>query len=345
MRWLRRNGWWLRRLLLLPVHLLVFALVAFTLVRTIPGDPVLVVTGNQISEDQYAEVEQRLGLDGSLAHQAGEFFGRLVRLDLGESLITGRAIADEFATRLPQTLELALLGLIASLLLVLATSYVVMVRPRSWFSRLALAYSRTAGAIPEFAVGVVGIVVFYASLHWIPAPLGRLGPDDPVPVVVTGFPLLDALLTGDLQVIGSMLMHLVLPITAMVVANSAVLLRLLCAGLDTELERPATRFRIATGAPRRVVVASIYRRALPATVTMSGTLFGYMIGGAVVLESLFGFGGMGAYLTDAVTSADLTALQALLIVVAAVSLLVFLVVDLVNMALDPRRRPGIGGSA
>ncbi|MCR1785846.1 ABC transporter permease [Nocardioides carbamazepini] len=343
--WLHHNGWWLRRLLLLPVHLLVFALVAFALVRTIPGDPVLVVTGNQISDDQYADVQRRLGLDGSLAHQAGEYFGRLLRLDLGDSLITGRSVTEEFGSRLPQTLELAALGLSVSLVVVLALSAVVLLRPRGVISRLAMAYARSAGAIPEFAVAVAGIFVFYASLHWLPSPLGRLGPDDPVPTPVTRFPLLDAVLTGNPQVVGSMLLHLVLPVFAMVVANSAVLLRLLCSQLEVELARPATRFRISTGAPRWVVLASIYRRALPATVTMSGTLFGYMVGGAVVLEGLFGFGGMGQYLTDAVTSADLTALQGLLVVIAAVSLVVFLLVDLINMALDPRRRPGSGGAA
>ena len=87
----------------------------------------------------------------------------------------------------------------------------------------------------------------------------------------------------------------------------------------------------------------MYRRALPATVTMMGTLFGYLLGGAVILESLFGFTGMGQYLVDAVNSKDFISLQASLLVVGALSLLVFLLVDLVNMFLDPRRKPGVPG--
>ena len=220
-------------------------------------------------------------------------------------------------------------------------SYVAVMHPTSMVGRLIRIYAKTAGAIPEFVVGLALIFIFYAELHWAPAPLGRIDPLLAQPSPITNFPLLDSVLRGDWPVVISMIKHLVLPITVEVIAQSAVMIRLLISGLEESIEAAPTRFRIASGASRRTVTLSMYRRALPATVTMMGTLFGYLLGGAVILESLFGFTGMGQYLVDAVNSKDFISLQASLLVVGALSLLVFLLVDLVNMFLDPRRKPGV----
>lgn len=338
--WLRHQRWWITRILVLPLQLLVFALIAFFLVRLIPGDPVLTVTGNQADADVYTRIQERMGLSGTLWEQLLAYLGQLVRLDLGASLLTGRALTDEFAQRLPATLELAVMGLFASLALTLVASYFCAVRPVPVLAPIVRTYSRAAGAIPDFAVGVLGIFIFYAVLRWAPAPLGRLDPLVSTPPRVTNLPFIDALLTGDLAVIGSMASHLLLPVTVLVIAHSAVILKLLIAQLDQELHRPATLFRVSTGASRTTVALSVYRRALPPAVTMAGTTFGYLVGGAVIVEALFAFGGMGQYLTEALAGADLTAMQGFLVVIAAVSLVVFLLVDIVNMLLDPRRRPG-----
>ena len=116
------------------------------------------------------------------------------------------------------------------------------------------------------------------------------------------------------------------------------MIRLLISGLEESIEAAPTRFRIASGASRRTVTLSMYRRALPATVTMMGTLFGYLLGGAVILEGLFGLGGMGQYLVDAVNSSDVVAMRSFLMVVAALSLTVFLLVDITIFLLGKRER-------
>ncbi|MDZ8161274.1 ABC transporter permease [Microbacterium aquimaris] len=336
----RSQRWWILRLVALPFQLLTFAVVVFFLVRLIPGDPVLTVTGNQATDEVYARVQEQMGLSGTIWDQLVAYVSSLARLDLGVSLLTQRALADEFSARLPATLELAALGLVVAVVLVLIASYFTVFRPVRVLAPMVKAYSRAAGAIPDFAVGVLAIFLFYATLQWAPAPLGRLDPFISSPPQVTGFPLLDVVLSGDAEATGSMLAHLALPIAVLVIAHSAVLLRILVAQLDAELVRPATLFRVSTGASPGAVVASVYRRALPPVVTMVGTTFGYLVGGAVIVESLFSFGGMGQYLTEALAGADLTAMQGFLVVIAAVSLVVFLLVDIINMLLDPRRRPG-----
>jgi ABC-type dipeptide/oligopeptide/nickel transport system permease component len=336
-----RQRWWVGRIAVLPIHMLLFAFVVFFLVRSIPGDPVISVTGGQITPAVYASVKHALGLDGSMLQQLGSYFKSVITLDLGNSMLSGRSVISELIVRFPATLELALMGLIAVLIVSLIGAYLVVMYPTSVLSRALRAYARTAGAIPEFCVGIALIFVFYAVLHWAPAPLGRVSPELSEPTRVTGMPFLDSVLTGNWADVRSMAGHLVLPITVEVVAQSAVLLRLLVSGLEEAVDAPPTRFRIASGAPRSLVVLSVYRRALPAMVTMLGTLFGYLLGGAVILESLFGFTGMGQYMVDAVNSKDLVAMQGFLLAVAAISLVVFLAVDLVNMVLDPRRKPGV----
>jgi len=340
---LLHQRWWLARVAALPGQLLVFALLAFVLVRMIPGDPVRTITGGQATPATYAAVQHRIGLDGSFLQQLVRYLGQLLHLDLGISLLTGRTLASEFAQRLPATLELAAMGLGASLLVTLIASAIAVMRPGGLSAWVIRSYAKAAGAIPDFAIGVLGIFLFYATLHWVPAPLGRLDLSIQAPPRTTGLPFVDAVLSGNGPAIISMAQHLVLPVLVMVSSYSAVLLKQLIAGLDEELDRPATLFRISTGAPMWMVLLSVYRRALPATVTMAGTVFGYLIGGAIIIESLFGFDGMGQYLMDAVAGADLTAMQGFLVTIAAVSLVVFLLVDVINMVIDPRRRPGVQG--
>jgi peptide/nickel transport system permease protein len=338
---LRRHRWWVGRVAVLPVHVAFFALVVFFLVRAIPGDPVLIVTGGQITPEIYARVQHALGLDGSTLEQLGHYFSALAHFDLGKSMLSGRSVASELTTRFPATLELALMGLLAVTTASLAAAYVAVMHPRRLVARIIRGYARTAGAVPEFCVGIALIVVFYADLHWAPAPIGRIDPHLSQPDSITHMPFVDSILSADWPVARSMAAHLVLPVTVMVLAQSAVLLKLLISGFEEAVDAAPTRFRIASGASRRIVLLSILRRALPPAVTMLGIIFGYLLGGAVILESLFGFTGMGQYMVEGVNSKDLVVMQGFLLATAVISLTVFLLVDLLNMLLDPRRKPGV----
>lgn len=339
--WLRRQRWWMVRVAMLPVHLLSFAAFVFVLVRLMPGDPVIRLTGGQnVSAEMLDQARESLGLADSLPVQFVRNLGNLVTFNFGNSLLTGLPVADEIARRLSQTLEIAVLAMVGAALLTLAAGFLVVLRPSNVVSRVVRVYARTAGAVPDFVLGVGGIFLFYTVLRVVPAPTGRFDASLNAPTRVTGFPLLDALLTGDMLVFGSMLAHLALPVLVLVVAYTPIVLKIFIRALDDAVDAPSTRFRIASGGSRKAVYLSIARRALPPTVTMFGTLFGLMLGGIVVIEQLFSQPGMGALGVDAVNNTDIVSLQGFLLVVAALSLLVFLLVDIVNMLLDPRRRPG-----
>ncbi|MFT4011534.1 MAG: ABC transporter permease [Nocardioidaceae bacterium] len=337
----RNNRWWWGRLLVLPVHLLVFVVITFVLIRLMPSDPVRSMLGQNYTKEGYDKLQAKLGLDGSLPSQLWRYLADLAHFDLGDSLFTGRAVLTELSTRLPSTVELACLGMAASVILSLTASYLAAMWPTSVPGRVIRGYAAAAGAVPEYVLAVAGILIFYSLLHLVPAPLGRLTTGVPTPPAITNFPLLDALLNGDLVALSDELAHLLLPVAVMAVAHSALLVRLLVAGLDEAIDAAPTKFRIATGASHRAVLASVYRRAAPAAITMCGVVFGYQLGGAVILETLFGFSGIGSYAVDAVNSGDFVALQGFLLVVATLSLVVFLAVDLLNMLVDPRRRPGV----
>lgn len=335
-----RNRWWLTRLLALPLHMLLFAVATFFLVRLIPGDPAREVVGPEASQAEYLATRQRLGLDGSLLTQLGTYLGNLVHLDLGDAISNGRPVLQEIADRLPGTVELAVLAFFWLCVATLALSAIVVARPRSAAAHAVRTYAGFAGAVPEFVVGVFGIFLFYATLHVVPSPTGRVRPGLTSPEPITHLPLLDAVLRGDWIIVSSTMSHLLLPVLVLVVSVSPVLLKQLLSSLDEATSAQPTRFAVAAGAPRLDIWLGAYRRAMPPVVTMGGNVFGSLVGGAVILESLFGLGGMGSYAVDAVSTTDLVALQGSLLVIGALSLLVFLAVDMVNMVLDPRRKPG-----
>lgn len=339
---LRRNRWWITRVLAMPVHLLIFAVATFALLRFIPGDPVAAILGSQsYTQADYDRLSASLGLDGSIGSQFLDYLRGLVTFDFGTSLLSRQPVSSELMSRLPSTVELAFMGMLACLVVSVAASLVAVLRPRGVVARLVTGYSRAAGAVPDFVLAVLGLIVFYGTLHWLPSPTGRLDASLVQPTEITGFPFLDTVIAGYWAATGDMAAHLVLPVTVLALAQAPIMTNLLITGLRTAIDAPPTKFRIATGASRRTVLLSVYRRAIPAAVTISGSIFASLIGGAVVIEQLFGFAGLGSYASAAVSDSDYPALQGFLLVTAALVLVVFLVVDLLNMIIDPRRRPGV----
>lgn len=337
----RKQRWWLTRVLVLPVHLFCFALVVFFLVRMIPGDPVATLTGGQnVSQEAMDNIREELGLTGSIFQQLMTYLRNVVTLNFGDSMLTGISVWSELSRRLLETMELAVIAMVLSTVLTLVLGLAAVLKPRSVIAKIVVPYGRSAGAVPDFVLGVAGIFLFYTTMHILPAPNGRFDPILTEPSPITGFPILDALLHGDVTMLRSLFLHLLLPVVVLVVANTPLLLKIFLRALDDAVDAAPTRFRIAAGASRRAVLLSVARRAAPSAVAMIGTLFGFMLGGVVVVEQLFAMPGMGIYGVTAVNGSDRVALQGFLIMVAVVSLVVFLVVDIVNMLLDPRRRPG-----
>lgn len=339
---LSRNRWWITRTLVLPVHLLIFSLAAFLMVRLLPGDPVLarIDLASGFSQDDYDRMAESMGLDGSIWSQAWEFLQAIVALDLGTSTVTSQPVWTEIMDRLPATLELIFLGLGGSVLVALGLALLWLSTDNKVVRRILDVYRNLTGALPDFAVAILGIVVFFVLVPIAPAPIGRLDPGTTQPLV-TGFPLLDTILTGNLGLTTQMMGHYALPVVVLVFIHASGIWRQLSLGIEEQVAEPPTLFKIASGATRRSVFRSVLRRSAAASVVTLGNKFGALLGGVIVLERLFGFGGVGQFSIDAVNSLDFPGLQGFLIVIAALCLVAFFAVDIVNMLLDPRRRPGV----
>ncbi|MCH6470182.1 ABC transporter permease [Sinomonas terrae] len=344
MSWYRANRWWVLRLARLPLDIFVFGTIAFFLVRLLPGDPVSVALASRsgtVTAESIAAVRTQMGLDGTVWDQLVRFWGGLLHGDLGHSLVTGAPVVNEVFSRLPSTIELIFLGLVGAFVLCLVLGFLYLRFANRALRAGIRVYASLATTVPVFVVAIFLIVIFYVVLDWLPAPLGRVSGVLPV---VTGFPLLDEGLTGSWDMFGQTLVQYIMPVGAMVLTYTPNLLTQFIGGLDRELVQPTTRFQVAAGVPRRWIFFSVFRRSLSSVVVVFGLFFGSLIGGAVTIESLFGFGGIGALGVRSVQSVDFTALQGFLVVVA-VCLVAMLIVDLVNMWLDPRRRPGIESEA
>lgn len=342
MTWLRANRWWVVRLVRLPLDIFVFATIAFFLIRLLPGDPVIISLASRnepVTEASVEAVQVQMGLNGSLWEQLLRFWGGLIRGDLGTSIVTGLPVSQEVLTRLPSTIELILLGLGGAFVATLILGFIY-VRVSNPAVRNAIrVYSSFATTVPVFVIAIFAILIFYVQLGVLPAPLGRVA-SGTLPVV-TGFPLLDEIITGNWRMLGETLVRYIMPVGAMILAYTPNLLTQYLGGLDRELAQNTTRFQVAAGAGRRWIYFSVFRRSLSSVVVVFGLFFGSLIGGAVTIESLFGFGGIGQLGVRSVQSVDFPTLQGFLIIVVAFCLIAMLVVDLVNMWLDPRRRPGV----
>lgn len=277
-----------------------------------------------------------MGLDGSVWHQLIVFWQGLFTGDLGDSLVTKQPVVTEVFSRLPSTVELVLLGLIGAFAFCIVLGFCYIRFHNRFLRNLIRLYASTATTVPVFVMAMFIILLFYVSLHWLPAPLGRL-PFGAVPVV-TGFPLLDEMLTGSWVDLGQTLVRYIMPVSAMVVTYTPNLLTQFIGGLDRESADGVTQFQVAAGVFRPWIFFSVIRRSLSSVVVIFGLFFGSLIGGAVTIEALFGFGGIGQFGVQSVQDIDFTGLQGFLIIVVGVCIVVMFIVDIVNMWLDPRRR-------
>ncbi|MCM0621143.1 ABC transporter permease [Nocardioides bruguierae] len=340
--YLSRNRWWINRTLVLPLHLLIFSIAAFAMVRLVPGDPVLarIDTSNGFSQEDYDRMAEAMGLNGSIWSQGWDFVVNLFQGDLGTSTSTSRPVWTEIMDRLPATLELIFLGLGGSVLVSLVLAFVWLQTDNRVVRRVLDGYRNLTGALPDFAVAILSIVVFFVLIPIAPAPIGRLTPGTSEPLV-TGLPLLDTVLVGRFDLTAQMAAHYVLPVAVLVFIHASGIWRQLSLGIEEQVSEPPTLFKIASGATRRSVFRSILRRSAASSIVTLGNKFGALLGGVIVIEQLFGFGGVGQFALDSVRTLDFPGLQGFLIVIAGLCLVGFFLVDIANMLLDPRRRPGV----
>jgi peptide/nickel transport system permease protein len=296
------------RLLGAVLTLFLAVTLAFALAR-MAGDPVRMVVGEMASDDEVRAMRQRLGLSGSLATQYVTFMGGLLRGDLGESIRYARPNSRLVLGRLPATIQLAVAALALAILVGIPLGLVAGLREGGWLDRVAFVLAVIAQSMPLFWVGLVLMLVFAVRLDWVPA---------------AG--------AGTWR-------HLVLPATTLALyplARVAILTR--ASLLDVLAEMYITAARARGLRPLRILIVHALRNAALPVVTLIGLQMGAMLSGAITVEFVFAWPGIGQLVTAAVLARDVTLVQATVIVGAATFVIVNLAVDLVYGVIDPRIR-------
>jgi peptide/nickel transport system permease protein len=199
-------------------------------------------------------------------------------------------------------------------------------------------YGLLAGALPDFWLALVLIYVFYTLLAWAPAPLGRIDLSILPPEPVTGSLLIDSLLAGNWETFQNAAAHLVLPVLTLGLINAGPILKMTQATTERMLDSDFSRYAELCGLPHGIIVRQAFRNALPSVVTIVSVLYGFLIGGAVLVEIVFSWGGAGQYAVQGVLNADLNPVLGFVLYSAVLSLVIYLLVDLVYFAIDPRTR-------
>ena len=325
-----------KRMLFVIPQLLGIILVSFLLVKSIPGDPAVLMLGPTATPDAIASLRAQLGLEEPLYVQFGIYVQNLLQGDLGTSWQTTRPVLEDLILRFPATLELVTLSLLLAILVGVSLGVFAARRPNGWVARVADFYGLGAGAIPDFWFALVLIFIFYTLLGWAPAPLGRMDMIVFPPPQVTGAYTIDSLIAGDFQAFRSALSHLVLPVLTLGLLNAGPILKMTQATMERMLESDFSRYEVLSGVPQKLVVRHALRNALPSIVTIISVLYGFLIGGAVLVEIVFSWGGAGQYAVQGVLNSDIYPVLGFVLFSAIFSLIVYIVVDLIYFLLDPR---------
>ncbi len=311
--------------------------VSFLLTRALPGDPAVYFAGAAADEQSIQEIREVLGLDKSLPQQFLIYLRDLSQGDLGESIMTGQAVTNDLARKLPASLELTLIALTLSCGLAVPLGVMAARKPGSLQDHLCRIVVTAGVSLPTFFTGVLLVYIFYYLLGIAPAPLGRLDFIYIEPDHVTGFYTIDSLIAGDLETFGGTLKQLVLPACTLALFTMAPIARMTRAAMLTALSSDYIRTARAAGlTERKVLFGYALRNALLPVVTTLGMVFSFTLGANVLVEKVFAWPGIGSYAVEALVASDYAAVQGFVLCMAMLFVAVNLIVDISYSLIDPR---------
>jgi peptide/nickel transport system permease protein len=317
----------LKRLLQVIPTIIMITLVVFVMMQSIPGDPVVAVLGEGYTEETAQKVRQEYGLDKPVLVQYFIWLGKLVQGDWGRSILSGRPVLKDVLLRLPVTLELIVLSMGVALLIAIPAAIIGALRQNTWADYTATTVAMIGVSIPEFFIGVLLLLLFSFGLGGFLPSSGWVYLPGTCPTIVCS-----AGLWGNAQ-------HVLMPAIALGVGRAAILTRLLRASmLEVIRTEYVTTARAKGLSERPVVFKHALKNALIPTVTVMGLQVGFLIGGAIVVETLFAMPGLGTFGIDAIIARDYQQVQGFALITAIAFVVMNLLVDLTYTFLDPRIR-------
>lgn len=329
-------GFLLRRLLLAIPALFGLLVLMFLLVRIVPSDPAAVLAGDNASAAQIEQLRQSLGLDRPLYEQFWIYVNQILQGDFGTSLYSNRPIGADIALRLGATIELTLVSLLFSTVVGIVLGVLAAVR-RNTILDYGLRFLSVGGlALASFWIAIMLQLLLSMQLGWLP--LRRRLPNSlPAPDHVTGLFLVDSLFMGRFDIFVASLHHLVLPALTLSLAGLAAIARFSRSGVIETMQHDFVAYERAVGIPQhRIIMPYVLRNSLITPVTQVGLMFGSLISGAVAIEAIFDWPGLGFYLVQAILSSDYKAILAVTLVIGVIYAFVNIAVNLIHGLIDPR---------
>jgi peptide/nickel transport system permease protein len=314
----RQLAFALRRLLLTIPMLFVMSVVVFLILRLVPGDPVRTMLGFRATDENVAELRRQLGLDQPLLTQYVSWLEALIRGDLGKDIVSHAPLADLLAQRLPVTFELTAFSMLLAVIIGVPLGIRAATGGR-WTKRLTEGFVVFGISIPDFWLGIMLVLIFAGTLVILPpsgyVPFGR----DPV----------------------ANLRYMILPVLTLATGEAAYILRTTRSAIASVLDRPFVTFLRAKGiSPDRIVFGHALRNAGPAIVTVIGLQVGVLLGGAIIVETMFALPGVGRLVVTGINQRNYPTVQVGVLAIATIFIIVSLLTDLIVAWLDPRVADG-----
>jgi peptide/nickel transport system permease protein len=325
-----------KRLFLLIFTLLGLSVVIFVVSHIAPGDPARLAAGPFATAEMVEHLKEKLGLDKPLLEQYGIFLTQLLKGDLGQSIRTRRSVREDLARFFPATLELVLVSLSFAVLTGILLGVLSAVHQNRWIDHLSRLVSISGLGLPAFWLALMLQLLFVLELDLLPGG-GRIGMIVPRPTSITRLFLIDSLLTGNWVAFRSALRHIILPALSLSFPALASIIRISRADvLDTLRQDFVTTARAKGLVEKLVIWKHVLKNSLISTVTMIGLRFGWMLGGTILVETVFDWPGVGLYAVTSATHSDFQPIMGAALLIGLSFAIANLIVDLSYTILDPR---------
>jgi peptide/nickel transport system permease protein len=323
-----------RLLMLIPV-LLGTSIIAFSLIHLAPGDPARTIAGEHASQQTINAIKEKYGLDKPLYIQYGIWLKGVLRGDIGRSIVSNEYVAKEIFERFPNTFELTFFAMILAIAIGTMAGIISASRQYSALDYTFMGIALFGVSMPVFWLGIMLMMIFGVYLRWLPIG-GRINILIPFHRI-TGFYLLDSIITGNFAALISTLRYLILPSAALATIPMATIARVSRSSMLEVLRQDFIRTERAKGLSERVVTYKhAVRNAMIPVITVIGLNFGLLLAGAILTETVFSWPGIGRYVVNAVGMRDYPVVQGCVLFFAFVFVIVNLITDVIYVYIDPR---------
>jgi peptide/nickel transport system permease protein len=328
----------LRRLLLIVPILIGLTLLLFVIARLLPGDPVGLAAGPNATPELIAQLKRQFNLDQPLPVQYWTYLTGLIHGDWGMSVFTRRPVFDDILTYLPATLELVIAAFLIAVLVGIPLGLLTAVDRNGPLDYLMRSVALGGIAMPRFFLGLLLQIAFAAWLEILPLS-GRYPLIETPPDTVTGFYTVDALIAGDWYAFQIALAHLALPAIAMALSPLATIMRMMRASTIEVLQQDYVMTERALGLSSRLILFKyVLKNAMTSTLTVIGLYVSWLLGGTVLVETVFDWPGLGLYATQAILTQDFMPVIGVTLVIAIIYLFTMLVIDVLYGVFNPKVR-------